>query len=256
VLTYLELGQNGRLGNQMFQYAALCGTSFLRGYKFMISSGGHDLLNTFELGSQYEWDESKLPDQMYQEPSFLYDPHVAIVPDNTELKGYFQSPNYFMHCEDEIKKNFKFKQHILDEAEEQMKSLVPENVPTCAIHIRRGDYLQKSTYHACQPPAYYSTAAQAVGEQVPNVHFIIFSDDIEWCKNNMGGNLSFADNSPAVDMCIMSKCNIHIIANSSFSWWGAWLAESNAVIAPKQWFGPDGPENWETVYYPSWNIVG
>ena len=89
-----------------------------------------------------------------------------------------------------------------------------------------------------------------------SVHFIVFSDDIEWCKENMGGNLSFADSSPAVDMCTMSSCDIHIIANSSFSWWGAYLAKSNAVIAPKQWFGPDGPENWDTVYYHNWNIVG
>lgn len=252
MMTYSELGKNGRLGNQMFQYAALVGTSFMRGRKFMIPETGHSLYETFLLGSQEEYDESHTPDFIYTEPRFDYEASVCKVEDNTELKGFFQSPNYFVHCEDKIRDNFLFKPEIEEIAKIQLSKLVPNNRPICSLHIRRTDYLTKTSYHPAEDLAYIKNAVEAVSNNIDGVFFLVFSDDIPWCKENIGGDVAFSTNTPAIDMCMMSKCPIHIIANSSFSWWGAWLSKSKAVIAPKNWFGPDGPDDWSTVYYPTW----
>ena len=252
MLTYNKLGQNGRLGNQMFQYAALLGTAFIRGRKFMIVDSGHSLLDTFELGSQEKYDKKHRPNFIYHESSFLYDPNINLIADNTEIMGYFQSPNYFIHCEDEVRKNFIFKKEIKQEAEIELKKLAVPNRPTCSVHIRRTDYIDKSNYHASGDMDYLQNAVKMVNENIPGCTFIVFSDDIPWCKQHLNGDVSFSENTPEVDMCMMSMCPIHIIANSSFSWWAAWLSESQAVIAPKKWFGPDGPKDWSTVYYPTW----
>ena len=252
MMTYGGLGENGRVGNQMFQYAALLGTAFMRGRKFMIPDEGHSLYDIFELGSQEEYDSDYVPERTYQEPAFLYNPSIALLEDNTELRGFFQSPHYFTHCEEEIRNNFRFKQEIQEIAKIQLSKLVKEDRPICSLHIRRTDYLTKTNYHPAENLEYIKNAVDAVGKNIPEVFFLVFSDDIEWCKQNIKGDVAFSENRPAVDMCMMSMCPIHIIANSSFSWWGAWLSKSRAVIAPKQWFGPDGPSDWSTVYYPTW----
>ncbi len=252
MMTYSELGNNGRLGNQMFQYAALLGTSYMRGRKFMIPNEGHSLIDTFLLGSQDDYNPDHIPDFIYTEPDFAYNAGICLVKDNTELKGFFQSPNYFTHCEDTIRKNFIFKPEIDEIANIQLSKLVPADRPICSLHIRRTDYLTKTDYHPAEDLTYIKNAVEAVGNNIKNVFFLVFSDDISWCKENIGGDVAFSENRPAVDMCMMSKCPIHIIANSSFSWWGAWLSKSKAVIAPKNWFGPSGPKDWSSVYYPTW----
>ena len=251
-MTYSELGNNGRLGNQMFQYAALLGTSYMRGRKFMIPNEGHSLIDTFLLGSQDDYNPDHIPDFIYTEPDFAYNAGICLVKDNTELKGFFQSPNYFTHCEDTIRKNFIFKPEIDEIANIQLSKLVPADRPICSLHIRRTDYLTKTDYHPAEDLTYIKNAVEAVGNNIKDVFFLVFSDDISWCKENIGGDVAFSENRPAVDMCMMSKCPIHIIANSSFSWWGAWLSKSKAVIAPKNWFGPSGPKDWSSVYYPTW----
>ncbi len=256
MMTYSMLGKNGRLGNQMFQYAALMGTSFIRGKKFMIPKEGHDLHDVFELGSQEDFDPTYTAEFVYQEPSFLYDKNVNILPDRTELKGYFQSPYYFLHCEDRIREEFKFKKEIEEEASACVEYFRQKDNPLCSIHFRRTDYLEKSDYHHVQDVNYYNQCLQIIQNNVPNSRFICFSDDIEWCKNTLGNSLEYVHNSPAVDLAIMSKCDMHIIANSSFSWWGAWLSKSSGVLAPSKWFGPSGPSDWRSVYYPGWPKIG
>ena len=122
-----------------------------------------------------------------------------------------------------------------------------------ALHVRRGDYVDLQSYHTLLPIEYYTEALS----KLPYVHVLVFSDDIEWCRQQpeFKGNRFFfsLNNSTAVDMCLMSLCDYHVIANSSFSWWGAWLANSKQVIAPSQWFGSSlSDKNTDDVYCEGW----
>ena len=124
-----------------------------------------------------------------------------------------------------------------------------------SLHIRRGDYTANPN-HPTQDIEYYRQALN----QMPDLPVIVFSDDPEWCnQQEFFSSDRFAiseGNATDADLCLMSLCKYHIIANSSFSWWGAWLANSKKVIAPKVWFGPSLPqhdtsdlycEGWETI---------
>ena len=123
------------------------------------------------------------------------------------------------------------------------------------LHIRRTDYVQKQSYHPLCTLDYYERALK----KLPNIPVIIVSDDPEWCgKQELFKPDRFLisdSDSNVVDMCILSLCKYHVIANSSFSWWGAWLANSNKVIAPKIWYGSVAnlndsdlvPQDWERI---------
>jgi hypothetical protein len=113
------------------------------------------------------------------------------------------------------------------------------NKDTCSIHIRRGDYVGLPNHHPTQLISYYEDAIKIIGD---NKHFVFFSDDIKWCEENFKfvENKTFiSNNTDYEDMYLMSMCKNNIIANSTFSWWGAWLNnnETKQVIAPLKWFG-------------------
>ena len=108
-----------------------------------------------------------------------------------------------------------------------------------SLHIRRGDYLYNPN-HPVQPIEYYKKALEQMPKDLP---VIVFSDDSQWCREHEffedNRFMISEDNEDHYDLCLMSMCGYHIIANSSFSWWGAWLAKSKKIIAPKDWFGAD-----------------
>ena len=256
MIIYSELGNNGRLGNQMFQYAALYGVGFLRGYDIGIPADGHDLSNVFNITANTEKNLSY--QHLYKETSFSHDSKVNLISDNTNMHGYFQSPYYWLHCEDSIRKEFAIKEEINSPAKILIESERREGRPLCSFHVRRSDYIEKSDYHHLQSLAYYKKAVQVVLSQIPNTKFLCFSDDIEWCKQTFGENKNviYFDNHPYIDFACMSQCDIHVMANSSFSWWAAFLSRSKAVISPAKWFGPSGPDNWQTIYCQGWHQVG
>jgi hypothetical protein len=244
MISFNNLGNLGRLANQMFQYASLKGIAKNRGYDFAIPPrevfGSRDdnvknsdiiLYDLFDLESVNKISLTQQP--TIQERVHHFDKELFdTCPDNVDLLGYFQTEKYFKHIEDEIRSDFTFKEDLL----ELCKSFIYED--TISLHIRRGDYVLNPN-HPVQPMSYYE---QALAE-LPELPVIIFSDDSEWCKEQE----LFSDdrfivaegNSTDCDLCLMSLCKYHIIANSSFSWWGAWLANSKKVIAPKNWFGGD-----------------
>ena len=125
-----------------------------------------------------------------------------------------------------------------------------------ALHIRRGDFLRNSANHHNLGLDYYEKALK----YFPNRNVIVFSDDPEWCKEQelfSDDRFLIAEgNSNYVDMCLMSQCDDFIIANSTFSWWGAWLANCGKVIAPKKWFGPNNAHlNTKDLYPDAWEIL-
>ena len=122
-----------------------------------------------------------------------------------------------------------------------------------SVHVRRGDYLKLSHIYRILNEDYYNTALKKFEHHTP----VFISDDIDWCKNTFSDldNAVFVENETQfVDMCVMTMCNAHIIANSSFSWWGAWLG-GGKTIAPKNWFTENGPPNWEDIYCDEWELL-
>jgi hypothetical protein len=146
---------------------------------------------------------------------------------NYYLNGYWQCEEYYNKYRDEILDLFYWP---------KAKDFDFEN--SCSIHIRRGDYVGLQHIHPLQPISYYEKALELIK---PKGNIFVFSDDIDWCKENLNiPNVIFMEgNTNIEDLHYMSLCSDNIIANSSFSWWGAWLNKNpnKIVICPKKWFG-------------------
>ena len=260
MLTSLQIGQNGRLGNQMFQYAALASIAFTRGLKHSLQRNDDvDLWKVFKMSGTDILTEESIENLKYRysEPDFHFNASAFLVNDNTDIFGYFQSPIYFGSCFEAIKEAFTFKDEIDDTATSELKRYLDDR-PICSIHVRRGDYLNKSSYHPPCSIEYYNEAKHRILSATNNnVKFLLFGDDHEWIRDNVvdDNSVLVEGNPPEVDMCIMSKCAAHVISNSSFSWWGAVLGNYRGVIAPSVWFGPDGPKRWDTIYIHGWGII-
>lgn len=162
-----------------------------------------------------------------------------------KLWGYWQSEKYFKENADVIRNNLEIDPRI----DYHIKDNYPfiGNEKTASIHIRRTDYVSSNGYHPVQSVSYYEQAL----EQIEYDKLIVFSDDIDWCKDNLNfNNMVFAEgNTDIEDLYLMSACDDNVIANSSFSWWAAWLNKNpkKKIIAPEKWFGPQGPSCNDTV---------
>jgi hypothetical protein len=183
------------------------------------------------------------------------------------LDGYFQSEKYFAANRQQILNDFEFPP--LDEVNQATKNKMLALDNAVSLHIRRGDYakLQVVTeVHGLLPISYYNKAIEILQKQYPDITLFVFSDDIPWVKENLQtGNIPvnhMQQNSAAgswKDMALMSNCKHHIIANSSFSWWGAWLStQTGKTFAPEHWFNPKKikfnitdfvPSHWEILNY-------
>jgi hypothetical protein len=247
-LSYNNIGRYGRHGNQMFQYAAVYSLAKKLKMKAMANISASTLKDCFILGGVEDGiNEAEFG---FVEDSFCYDEGVMNINPtrNTDLLGYYQTPKYFIDHENDIRSEFFFKKEIREAA----ASKIPDGV-LVSIHVRRTDYTVLDHVHKNQTQDYYQVAM----EKFPHHRPVIFSDDIEWCKQNMKwlkNDPVFTSNHPFEDLFLMSMCNAHIIANSSFSWWGAWLGQGETV-APKNWFGDAGPDKWDDIYCEGWSLV-
>jgi hypothetical protein len=268
MLAFNHLGKLGRLGNQMFQYASLRGISRNRGYDFCIPNHNQIVQDPygFEMKIElfYPFNMSgvshhniKMLDRGYapvvEEKYFHFDEVLFnMCPDEISLAGFFQSEKYFKNIESEIREDFTFKSEIIEPCKEMMED-VGEAI---SLHVRRTDYLQNPNHTALELN-YYEEALDRFDSNLP---VIIFSDDSEWCKDQeLFSNDRFMvseSDDQYVDLCLMTLCKHHIIANSSFSWWGAWLSDSNDVVAPSKWFGSENsdkdtkdliPDSWTRI---------
>jgi hypothetical protein len=251
------LGQNGRLANQMFQYASLRGIAATKGYDFCIPKTDYgDKWKDNKLFDVFEMKSVKnigfIPADFYQENQFHYDQeYVENCPDNVNLHGYFQSEKYFKHIEDSIREDFTFKDYILEPC---ISNFYFDEI--IALHVRRTDYVSNSLNHPPCDLSYYEKALEQFDSNIP---VMIFSDDNGWCQSqslfNSDRFMISESHNAFIDLCLMSMCHYHIIANSSFSWWGAWLARSKKVVAPSQWFGTGGntsKNQTQDLYLDGW----
>lgn len=279
------LGSLGRLGNQMFEYATLRGIAANKGYEWCIPPTSHRGIENYSLHEAFV-----MPSVKPQNYKFLDNGQAPVVgeryyhfdqelfdlcPDHICLQGFFQTWKYFRNIEDEIRSEYTFHDHILGPCKEMMESF---DTPPIFLHVRRGDpnltdprgfkwaYTECSSQHPPQPIEYYEKALKEFPEDVP---VIVCSDSPDWVQEQeffsddrfaiSVPEDKYADGSyePYVDMCLMSLCSGAIIANSSMSWWGAWLQNGRGkVVAPKMWFGPAYPNNdTKDLYLENWIVI-
>jgi hypothetical protein len=252
----------GGLGNQMFQIAAVYSYAKRHGFDY-----GFDFDSCYTplqgySSVKYKDDFFKNLDRLdntifnlhYKEPHFSYNE----IPKNDDfvLGGYFQSEKYFNDFRSEIIE-------IFNNFDLGRKALVMnflmnlKHTKLTSVHVRRGDYINSSDFHTnLDNTDYYKNAMEIIGNEGA---FIFVSDDIEWCKENFKGDNIFYSpfNEELDDLLLMKLCDNQIIANSSFSWWGAWLNENEnkMVIAPENWFGPRGPKETQDLVPENWTKI-
>ncbi len=267
----------GGLGNQMFQYAAgfrlskkvqtelKIDTSAFATYQlhglsignFCISATIASKADTSPFTGQSSNQILEKLRRMVQAPTrripgFIHEPKFTFNPEILELTGgsiyldgYWQSEKYFADVADDIRKEF-IVANVPDEINRAMLAHIQATESVC-LHIRRGDYIknqQTNSVHGTIPLTYYHKALEYLRTKRNKLTLFIFSDDIEWVRQNFKTDfpMIFVDhNNPEKnyeDIRLMSTCKNHIIANSTFSWWGAWLSgyAQQIAIAPKRWF--------------------
>lgn len=274
----LTLKLQGGLGNQMFQYAFASilakknNTTILLDNRFfnrvektlgftprifeldhfnnLYTIASDKEINSFYHLSKIHKIKRKLGlnyPKIYNEPSFDFQTAAMSVKSPVYLIGYFQSYKYFIGHEDFVRQLFSFPVDTLDEGNNELLVKIKSS-NTIAIHVRRGDYVSdKSTaeYHGSCSLDYYLEAIKLVASKNNNCTLVFFSDDSDWVKEQFT-DLPYlkiiVDHNKGEDswkdMLLMSSCTHNIIANSSFSWWAAWLNENpeKTVVAPKEWF--------------------
>ena len=266
----------GGLGNQMFQYVIAKSISKKNNdeFKLDISFYPNQKLRKYEL-NVFNIEEniasiketellagkndiiSKLKSKigfMHSKPSTYYkerelsvfDNNVFGYKDDVYLDGYWQSEKYFEYIREEILKDFTLKESISDEAKRYLLEI--KNTNSISLHVRRGDYVENShtnSVHGVCDLNYYKRAIKHLNGKINDANYYIFSDDIKWCKDNFGflERKVFVDDTKSAldDLELMKNCNHNIIANSTFSWWGAWLNENDnkIVVSPKNWFADE-----------------
>ncbi|MCE5340857.1 MAG: alpha-1,2-fucosyltransferase [Planctomycetaceae bacterium] len=255
----------GGLGNQMFQYALGRQLSLklntelkidlsefrtypLRQYELNFFGINENFIEREELNrlkkKYFKWFSANSY-MVVKEKSFLFEPEILSLSGNLMLKGYWQSYRYFDRIPETLRKDFSLKQPFSRPYQLLTEEICNSN--SVSVHIRRGDYIQNkitNQYHGVCNLQYYLDAANFIAQKINDPVFYVFSDDHDWLKSNFVIPFKFKliagieKQTSQQDMILMSNCKHHIIANSTFSWWAAWLNPNpqKIVIAPLKWF--------------------
>lgn len=249
MISFSRLGGMGRIGNSLFQISCVVGFARKHGMDYVLPKWKH--ADAFK--NKINQSDSVPPFPIYKEPNF----HYNEIPNykDVDLVGYFQGEKYFKHCENEIRELFEPSDAIKKRIKKEYGKILEGN--TCAIHIRRGDYLQLGKYHTNISMWYYKNAV----DKIKADHYLVFSDDIEWCKEKIhGAKVTHINTGDDIyDFFIMAECKNFIIANSSFSWWASYLSKhpQKRIIAPRKndWFGVDAKNrNVDDLYLSNWEF--
>lgn len=282
----------GGLGNQMFQYATGRNLSIRNSTKLILDTQPLEDANrenftirNFELGIfnlddkvkknpflnllnssdkifssvYYRVKRKLIRFNSYFEKNLKYDIEIQGLGRNVYLDGYFQSENYFKESRKILLNDFEFQIELNIENKNILNLIKKSNA--VSIHIRRGDYVnnkQINSVHGVLQKPYYDNAIDYIINKEKAPYFFIFSDDPQWVKDNYKLNFPFVvisnniGDQSYIDMYLMSCCSHNIIANSSFSWWGAWLNTNpnKIVIGPKKWFNDAMKKN--SIMCPDW----
>jgi hypothetical protein len=262
---------SGGLGNQMFQYAFGQSVGKKRNVSVVYKPDFEGLLNRkFEL-HHFGISGMLADDRVYEsmlkmqqglltrirnrflpyyrktlivEKQYHFDPNLLHIPRHCLVNGYFQSEKYFADIASHIRHEFRLKTPLTPENEILVSDIL--NLNSVSLHVRRGDYLEHPLFPT-YGVAYYQKAIELILQLVKDPVFYIFSNDIKWCRENLEINhpAHFVtinnEQQPHYDLYLMSKCKHNIVANSSFSWWSAWLNNNpgKTVVAPSKWVNQD-----------------
>jgi hypothetical protein len=256
-VTFSNLGKHGRLGNQLFQIAAVY--SYAKKYnktpilkEWYCYYNDVNLLDIFNI-EKYFIIIDNLPNgfTLYKEKRFNYD-EFNFISGNVDLLGYFQSELYFSDYISDIIDMFSFKPDFID----NIKSEIDLKGNLIAVHVRRGDYINHQIHYVCDD-LYYDNAINFINGRIDDYKLIFFSDDNKWVNDNKiydryKNSFYYNSGNFLEDFYIMSKCNHFIISNSTFSWWASLLSNSSdkMVITPSKWFN-SGISEYETIYRPN-----
>lgn len=219
--------------------------------------GAFDAASEFEIRTLLGWQRAPLIQRILSRPgmtslrarNFIVEPHfhywsgIRDVPEDCYMKGYWQSEKYFLPFAAQIRADFSFKCPLDDKNTALAEGIRRRN--SISLHVRRGDYVKNPAtlaLHGVCSLGYYHAAVEHICRHVDNPVFYVFSDDMHWVRENLviAAPVHHVDhdNRAYDDMHLISLCKHHVIANSSFSWWGAWLNKNpqKIVVAPKQWF--------------------
>lgn len=262
ITTYLQ----GGLGNQIFQISAAFNLAKLNNdeacFNFNSShtplQGNQSLKYKDNIYKEFKHNDDLKSDVEFNQIGHCYNP----IPyqKNLQIQGFFQSEKYFIESKDEIVDKIVLGLNFNKEKYESVMDYINEitfrsdkSQTLVTVHIRRGDYLRFPHIHTLCDLDYYKTALSIMKEKIGDFTPIFISDDKEWCKNNFDGIVSPFDDE-IEDMILMSNCEHNIIANSSFSWWGAYLNKNpnKVVIGPKKWFGSGGPQDQDDTIPKKW----
>lgn len=280
----------GGLGNQLFQYAAGRQLAHARKVELILDLSWFNHFKLSNTKREYELDRyfiaAREPNSSekfwlqfhrgrilpqipflprrwhyYKERAFKFDSQLIELPDNSYIEGYWQSYKYFADIESELRKEL-IPREIFSHQDSLIEAqILSANAQAISLHVRRGDYVtnkKAAKNHGLCPKAYYDKAVANILAHVKKPHFFVFSDDIQWTRKNtsLPGKVIYVDHNSSEnafqDLRLMSLCDHHIVANSSFSWWGAWLSSKadGRIIAPINWFA-DGrstddltPSHW------------
>lgn len=262
---------NGYLGNNLFQLATGIALAIENRTAVIVPETWSYKEYFAQTGALFYQDKSKFTiTEEYTEPCF----HFKSIPyvNGMNLNGYYQSHKYFDSIRNLLINRYfpKISKEFAPGAEKIIPSIFPDRVERkiVAIHVRRGDYLKFANSHPIQTMDYYNKGIEYFKKLYPRCKFLVFSNDIAECKNMfVGDDFLFSDSSQEksegnsstlLDFSLMTSCDGFIIANSSFSWWSAYLNDypEKRVVAPKNWFGPAlAHHNTQDLYCPDWLVV-
>lgn len=250
MITFSRLGHYGRLGNQLFQVAATLACAAEAGDEAVFPPWHYaeyfrNPVRTETLPA------SGLP--VWEQSGGHYSPLPK--QKDLDLLGYFQSARYFANVADRVRAHFQPSTAVAEAVEARYGALDFSRL--VAVHVRRGDYLSMLDWFPVLPLGYYALAARLFGD---DWRYLIFSDDPDWCRDCLlpilpHGSARIAEDAPDhLHLFLIARCAHQIIANSSFSWWGAWLNANprKVVVAPCPWFGPDNPGDPTDVVPADW----
>lgn len=216
----------GGLGNQMFQYAyglALKEKGYQVEYdKSSLVEGTHREYSLGYFGIKARVTECA---PRFYEHSLRYNPDHLCPTDNVTSVGYWQTEKYFVNISEKIRTALTFRDFGYD-------------LNAIAIHVRRQDYVGLQHFHGMPGLDYYLKGVAHIREKTgPHTPVRVFSDDHRWCVENFPPDFTIINGGDKYeDLKLMAACDYHVIANSSYSWWGAWLSRDRITVAPKQWF--------------------
>lgn len=264
---YTNVRLLGGLGNQMFQYAAGRALAERTGTRLRLDA----TMIAIEAHRRYALDEMRIQAKVVRRPqrtveqledpavddnyvakrfkatrirqrNELFNDELGGAPRDSYISGYWQSERYFTDVADEIREHFQLRRWS---AQAKAAAAVIDSTNTSvAVHVRRGDYAfleQARRLFGLMPQEYYTNAADLIREKVGDCHYFVFSDEPEWCRDNLvlpgPTEILSGQTTAPEDIHLIARCDHAIIANSSFSWWGAWMGESETsmIVAPSKW---------------------